>query len=138
MSSDGVPQPGEVIVEKYRIERLIGQGGMGVVVAATHLQLNKTVALKFLLQGGARSPARAARFAREARIGATLSSDHAVRISDTGVYRGDIPFMVMEYLEGHDLSRHAAAVLQNQDTPHSQDPQTTTWSPTGMRGYKVW
>lgn len=107
MTNDAVPPPGTVIAEKYRIERLIGEGGMGAVLAATHLHLRTEVALKFLLGGGAKNPAQAERFAREARIGATLNSDYIVRVSDTGVHDGDIPFMVMEYLHGHDLSRHA-------------------------------
>src|SRR5207237_2686369 len=81
-------------------------GGMGLVVAATHLELGGLVALKFLLSEGD-APVRddmAARFAREARAMFALKSEHAAHVLDVGRLEGGAPFMVMEYLEGTDLA----------------------------------
>jgi serine/threonine-protein kinase len=63
-------KPGDVLGGKFRIERVLGQGGMGVVVEATHLQLDQRVALKFLLPSALAYPETVARFAREARAAA--------------------------------------------------------------------
>jgi serine/threonine-protein kinase len=96
-------QPGDLIAGKYRIDRVLGQGGMGVVVAATNLHLEQRVALKFLLPGH-RSEARVVeRFLREARASARLRSEHVCRVHDVGV-ENDAPFMVMELLDGQDLA----------------------------------
>ena len=65
--SDAPVKEGDVLAGKYRIERVLGVGGMGVVVAATHLQLDQKVALKFLLPDAMANPDVVARFAREAR-----------------------------------------------------------------------
>jgi serine/threonine protein kinase len=62
---------GEVVSGKFRIERVLGQGGMGVVVAAKHLQLDETVALKFLRAHASSDPDALARFTREARAAAS-------------------------------------------------------------------
>ncbi len=95
------PSPGDVLAGKYRVERVIGQGGMGVVVAATHLQLDQLVALKFTtLDGG---PA-VERFLREARSAVRLRSEHVAKVTDVGTLENGTPYMVMEYLEGQDLS----------------------------------
>lgn len=92
---------GETLAGKYRIDRILGQGGMGIVVAATHLQLRQKVAIKFLLKG-ARDDI-VARFLREARAAARLKSEHVARVLDVGELPNGSPFMVMEYLEGSDL-----------------------------------
>jgi serine/threonine protein kinase len=70
---DGAPlvRTGEVVSGKFRIERVLGQGGMGVVVAAKHLQLDETVALKFLRAHASSDPDALARFTREARAAAS-------------------------------------------------------------------
>ncbi len=101
-------QVGEVLTNKYRVERVLGAGGMGVVVAATHLQLDKLVALKFLRREALKNPKFVSRFEREARAAARLRSEHAARIIDVGRLETGLPYTVMEYLEGHDL----AAILQ--------------------------
>jgi serine/threonine-protein kinase len=93
--------PGDVLAGKYRVERVIGAGGMGVVVAAKHLQLDQTVALKFMTL---RSPAADERFLREARAAARLKSEHAAKVHDVGNLEDGAPYMVMEYLEGSDLN----------------------------------
>ncbi len=96
--------PGTVVSGKYRIERALGQGGMGCVVLATHEQLNHQVALKFMHAWlASRSPHGAARFLDEARTAARIRSDHVARVSDTGTLDDGSPYMVMEYLEGEDL-----------------------------------
>jgi tRNA A-37 threonylcarbamoyl transferase component Bud32 len=95
---------GDVVLDKYRVERVLGQGGMGVVVAATHVDLDQRVALKFLLPEALAHPELVERFAREAKAAARIQSQHVVRVLDTGKMPTGAPFMVMEYLEGDDLS----------------------------------
>ncbi len=95
---------GDVLVGKYRVERVLGAGGMGVVVAAHHIQLDEKVALKFLLPEALRSPEAAARFLREAQAAVKIKSEHVARVSDVGQLESGAPYMVMEYLEGGDLS----------------------------------
>jgi serine/threonine protein kinase len=94
---------GEVVADKYRVDGVLGIGGMGVVVAATHLALGHRVAIKFLLPDAVRTPAALERFAREARAAARLRSDHAARVLDVGTLANGAPYMVMEFLEGSDL-----------------------------------
>jgi serine/threonine-protein kinase len=94
---------GDVLAGKYRVDRILGVGGMGVVVAATHLQLDQRVALKFMLPQGLAHPAMVERFSREARAAVRLKSDHVARVLDVGTLASGSPYMVMEYLEGNDL-----------------------------------
>ena len=98
--------PGDVLGGKFRIERVLGQGGMGVVVQAMHLQLDQRVALKFLLPDALVHPETVARFAREARAAAKIRSEHVARVIDVGTLDTGSPYIVMEYLEGEDLSAH--------------------------------
>jgi len=92
------------VADKYRIERVIGEGGMGVVAEATHVQLGQKVAIKFLLPGASKDEQAAARFAREARAAAKIKNDHVARVHDVGEVDG-VPFMVMELLEGRELRK---------------------------------
>jgi serine/threonine-protein kinase len=94
---------GRLIAGKYRLDRLIGKGGMGAVYAGQHELLGQAVAIK-LLSDGSREPAAGARFLNEARAAARIPSDHVVRVVDVGVDEGR-PYLVMEYLEGEDLAR---------------------------------
>jgi len=107
---------GDVLAGRYRIERVIAMGGMGVVVAARHVQLGQRVALKVLHENTA-SPQTTARFLSEAKASAQLRSDHVVRVSDVGQLDSGEPFMVMELLEGADL---AAVLEQEGPMPVSQ------------------
>ncbi len=91
---------GEIIEGKFLIERVLGQGGMGIVVGAQHLQLDQRVAIKFLLSTSAEAVER---FLREARAAVRLKSEHVCRVIDVGKLHTGEPFMVMEHLEGHDL-----------------------------------
>ncbi|HEY3235535.1 MAG TPA: serine/threonine-protein kinase, partial [Polyangiaceae bacterium] len=96
---------GEVIAGKYRVERVIARGGMGMVLLATHLQLGETVAIKLLLPEVVAREDTLARFLREARAAARLKNEHVVRVFDVGTTdRGQI-YMVMEFLEGTDLDQ---------------------------------
>ena len=97
--------PGSVLAGKYRVERVIGQGGMGLVVEARHIALDERIALKFLLPEYAQHPEAAPRFMREARIAAKIKSEHVVRVSDVGTLDTGAPYMLMEYLEGADLAK---------------------------------
>ncbi len=96
---------GEVLAGKYRIERVLGQGGMGVVVQATHIHLDERVAIKFLLPQALQSPEAVARFAREARAAVKIKSEHVARVTDVGTLETGCPYMVMEYLHGRDLAQ---------------------------------
>jgi eukaryotic-like serine/threonine-protein kinase len=96
--------PGTVLAGKYRVDRLLGEGGMGWVVVATHLQLEQRVALKFMRTGHATAGSDAVnRFLREARAAARIQSEHVARVSDVGTLENGAPYLVMEYLEGQDL-----------------------------------
>jgi eukaryotic-like serine/threonine-protein kinase len=87
------------------VEEVLGQGGMGLVVRAVHLQLGEPVALKFLLGDLARDRAHVERFVREARAAVRIKSEHVARVLDVGTLPGGQPFMVMELLLGQDLHR---------------------------------
>ena len=95
--------PGETLAGKYRVERLLGQGGMGVVVAAKHIELDERVAIKFLL--GEPSGAAFDRFLREARAAVKVKGEHVCRVLDFGRLETGEPYIVMEHLEGMDLAR---------------------------------
>ncbi len=101
-------QRGDVVAGKYRVERILGQGNMGVVVAAMHVTLEQRVALKFLLQDRNVGRELVERFVREGRAAARLKSQHVTRVLDVGTLDSGAPFLVMEYLEGHDLKAHLA------------------------------
>ena len=98
-------QEGDILAGKYRIERVLGVGGMGIVVAAHHVQLEQHVALKFLLPEALENPDIVARFAREARSAAKIQSEHVARVIDVGTLESGSPYMVMEYLDGSDLAQ---------------------------------
>jgi eukaryotic-like serine/threonine-protein kinase len=108
-------KPGEILASKYRIEAVLGEGGMGVVVAAKHLDLDQKVALKFLLPAATREPALVERFVREARASVRLKSPHVARTLDTGRLENGRPYIVMEFLDGRDL----AAELRARNAPLS-------------------
>ncbi len=93
-----------MLAGKYRVERVLGVGGMGMVVAAHHLQLDERVAIKFMLPEAFANPEAVARFTREARAAVKIKSEHVARVSDVGALENGAPYMVMEYLDGSDLS----------------------------------
>lgn len=110
-------KPGEIIAGKYRVDRILGVGGMGVVVAATHIELREVRALKFLLASTLTDGENVERFRREARTVLRLKSEHVARVLDVGKLENGSPFMVMEYLHGSDLGeilkQHGSVQLDN-------------------------
>jgi serine/threonine-protein kinase len=95
---------GQILAGKYRVERVLGIGGMGVVVAARHIELDSRVALKFLLPALLANQEAVARFAREARALVKIQNEHVARVLDVGTLDNGAPYMVMEFLEGEDLA----------------------------------
>jgi hypothetical protein len=94
----------EVVAGKYRIEKVIALGGMGVVYAAHHLLLDQRVALKVMrVREDAPNEEVIERFVREAQAAARLHSEHVVRVMDVGALDQGAPFLVLEYLQGCDL-----------------------------------
>jgi serine/threonine-protein kinase len=91
---------GSIVAEKFRLEAVVGSGGMGVVFKAWHLELEEHVALKFLLPSRAADRELRQRFALEAKAAAKLRGEHVVRVHDVGTLQGHVPYIVMEYLEG--------------------------------------
>jgi eukaryotic-like serine/threonine-protein kinase len=102
---DASLRPGSVIIGKYRVERVLGAGGMAVVLAARDLRLGRLVALKVLRSDTAQNPELCQRFAREARVVAQMQSDHVPRVLDVDELPDVGQLLVLEYLEGKDLRR---------------------------------
>jgi len=99
------PEVGQVIGGKYRLTRLIGEGGMGSVFGATHEYLGSAVALKFLNPELAARQALVARFLQEARVSASIRSAHVVHVSDVDQTPEGLPYLVMELLDGESLQQ---------------------------------
>ncbi len=104
-SSGPMPASGDVLARKYRLEELLGGGGMGQVFAAYHLELGLRVAIKVLRSGDAHAEAR---FLREAQTCARLKNDHIPRVFDLGRLPSGAPYIVMECLVGEDLAQRSA------------------------------
>ena len=102
---DGLPASGAVLDGKYRIERVLGVGGMGAVLEATHLKLEEKVAIKVLLGELSQDAEAVARFTREAWAAAKIKSENVARVHDVGALPSGAPYLVMEYLEGCDLDQ---------------------------------
>lgn len=96
-------QIGDVLAGKYRVERVLGQGAMGMVVAAMHIDLHERRAIKFMLPTALGDADGIERFMREARACARLKSKHVAAVYDVGRLEDGAPYIVMEYLEGTDL-----------------------------------
>ena len=97
-------EQGVILAGKYRVERVLGEGGMGVVVAAMHVQLGLRVALKFMKAEALQHTVAVQRFLQEARAVVRIQGEHVARVSDVGTLENGAPYIVMEYLEGADLS----------------------------------
>jgi eukaryotic-like serine/threonine-protein kinase len=104
MSTSNRIAPGTILAGKYRVDGVLGSGGMGTVVAAHHLQLDERVAIKVLLPSTLENSEATARFSREARAAVKIKSEYVARVSDVGTLESGDPYMVMEYLEGEDLA----------------------------------
>lgn len=108
----GDPWIGQVVAEKFRVESLLGQGGMGRVYKATHLTLYRPVVLKMLHKALTSDPSVVGRFHREARAASRLVNPHAIQVLDFGEAKDGTLFMAMEYLPGRDLG----AILAEEGT----------------------
>jgi serine/threonine-protein kinase len=97
------PLIGQVLAGKYRIERVLGSGGMGIVVAATHLDLQEVRAIKLMHPENVGNAQAVERFLREARAAVRLESEHVARVLDVGRLASGAPYIVMEHLTGSDL-----------------------------------
>ena len=95
---------GQTIAGKYRVEKILGKGGMGIVVGARHLGLDEPVAIKILRASMMEVDGMVARFLREAKAASKIKSDHVVRVTDVDTREDGVPYMVMEYLDGVDFS----------------------------------
>jgi serine/threonine-protein kinase len=107
------PAAGEVVDGKYQIERILGEGGMGMVARAYHRVLHAPVALKFMNPQFMTFPGAVERFINEGKASSLIKSDHIVPVTDAGKLDNGTPFLVMECLEGIDL----ADLLQRDGTP---------------------
>ncbi|CAN5633592.1 hypothetical protein BH09MYX1_BH09MYX1_01830 [soil metagenome] len=112
-----VPKPGAIIDGKYLVDRTLGRGGMGVVLLATHVELGHRVALKVSFQD---DEIMRMRFLREAKVVASIDDEHVAKVSDVGTLADGTPYLVMEYLDGEDLS----AVLKRGPV---SEAQAITW-----------
>jgi serine/threonine protein kinase len=99
---------GDVLADKYKVERILGSGGMGIVLAARHVHLDVLVALKVMTDEALEDPVLVARFLREARAAARLRGEHIARVTDVGTLETGAPYQVIEYLEGSDLAARLA------------------------------
>ena len=100
---------GQILGGKYRVERILGKGGMGVVLAAHHIKLDEPVAIKILHRDDVNVEGMETRFLREARAASRIKSEHIARVTDIDKLDDGTPYMVMEYLEGTDFSKPQAA-----------------------------
>jgi eukaryotic-like serine/threonine-protein kinase len=103
-ASEPLLKPGSTLAGKYRVERVLGEGGMGVVLQAHHLQLDERVAIKVPHLEALTSPEAVGRFLREARAAVKIKSEHVARVNDVGTLETGQPYIVMEFLEGVDLA----------------------------------
>jgi len=98
---------GQILDTKYRVDKILGHGGMGIVCACTNLQLGKKIAIKMLRPDVLADFDASERFKREAHAASQLTSEYVAKVTDYGVFQtNNVPFMVMEYLDGLDLATH--------------------------------
>jgi serine/threonine protein kinase len=105
VENSGILAPGALVAERYRVGRIIGAGGTGIVYEAQHIGLNRPVALKVIRPDIARDSSVWRRFSREARALGALHNKHVVRILDYGTLDSGLTYLVMDRLEGSDLRR---------------------------------
>ncbi len=101
---EDIVREGEVLAGKYRVERIPGRNGLGVVVQVRHLELGQEVTLKFLVPEACAYPEFVQRFVREARSAVRIQGEHVARVTDVGRLESGAPYMVREFLRGPDLA----------------------------------
>src|SRR5262245_16777345 len=99
---------GEIIEDQFRLVRPLGQGGMGTVWAAEDLRLGRPVAIKFLSHDFLNDAQARQRFAREPKLASKIRSPHVVQVFAQGTTADDVPYLVMELLDGEDLAARIA------------------------------
>jgi serine/threonine protein kinase len=102
-------QPGQVLDGKYKIVRVIGEGGMGAVYEGENVRIRRRVAIKLLHAGVAANTEMVQRFEREAQVAGTVGNDHILEILDLGALPAGERYMVMEYLDGSTLTERIKA-----------------------------
>jgi serine/threonine-protein kinase len=127
------PSTGEVIDGKYQIERLLGEGGMGAVAKATHLLRRAPVALKFMSPNVVSVPGAVERFLNEGVAASQIESENVVHVFDVGKLSNGAPYLVMEYMEGHDL----AEVIQKEGRPGLEVRRAVYFIIQALRGLQV-
>ena len=115
---------GDVVADRYRIDAVLGEGGMGVVYRAEHLHLRKPHALKVLLPEWSSMPEVVARFEREAVAAGNIQSPHVAAATDFGRLPGGSFFLVMEYVDGRTL----------RSRPRQREPSTPRRALHVLRG----
>jgi serine/threonine-protein kinase len=104
MRRDELVREGEVLAGKYRVERIPGRNGLGVLVQVRHMELGQEVTLKFLVPDACMYPEFVQRFIREARAAVKIQGEHVARVTDVGRLASGAPYMVREFLRGPDLA----------------------------------
>lgn len=94
---------GQTVDQRYRVESLLGEGGMGLVYRVTHTRLNKPLAMKVLRRENTRDPEVLARFRREAESASNIGNQHIIDIIDFGELGDGSTYFIMECLDGLDL-----------------------------------
>jgi serine/threonine protein kinase len=108
-SQENVIAPGALVAGKYRLDRKLGEGGMGAVFLAHNEVLQQRVVIKAMHGASSTSSEAIARFLREARAAAKIQNEHVARVLDFGTLASGAPYLVMEFLEGQDLEQELEA-----------------------------
>src|SRR5437764_11767244 len=127
------PSPGEVIDGKYRIDKILGEGGMGCVARAYHTVLRAPVALKFMNPQFMTFPGAVDRFINEGIASKRIRSDHVVPVDDVGKLSTGTPYLVMPCLEGLDL----ADLLAREGEPGLPTPRAIHFMLQILRGLQA-
>lgn len=133
MNASPYPQQGEVIDGKYQIDRLLGEGGMGAVAKATHLLRRAPVALKFMSPHVMGVTGAVERFLNEGVAASQIDSEYVVKVFDVGRLPNGAPYLVMECLDGQDLSD----LLQREGTPGLPIERAIHFMLQALRGLQV-
>ncbi|MBK8258154.1 MAG: protein kinase [Polyangiaceae bacterium] len=124
-------RPGDIVAGKYRVEKVLGAGGMGVVVSARHTALNNLVAVKIMQPRAVAVKGAVERFLREGQAAAQLHSKHVTKVHDVGQLDSGAPYMIMEHLQGRDL-----ADLVEKKAPFPSPTRVSTFCKRATRSVK--
>ena len=135
--SAAVGSVGKTVAGKYSLSRLLGEGGMGAVYEAEHLEIGKRVAIRDRPRARGQKEEAAARFMREARAASAVESDHIVQVFDVGQDPKLGLYMVMELLAGEDLGKVIARVGKLRSSSRSRSRSGRERARPGARGRRV-